>query len=109
LYDRFRRVCQEVHITIDLELQARLAFGVCCVALVLFGAALGIVFRSGHLLTAFGISFVPAALCLITIFTGKHIAERSSISSIGGIVFLWSGIAAVSVADLIVYKILLKR
>jgi lipopolysaccharide export LptBFGC system permease protein LptF len=109
LYARFRRVCQEVHITIDLELQARLAFGVSCVALVLFGAALGIVFRSGHLLTAFGISVLPAALCLITIFTGKHIAERSTLSAVGGFVFLWSGIAIVSLADLIIYKFLLKR
>ena len=109
LYRRLKEACAELATEIELELHSRLAFGVSCVALVLLGAALGIVFRSGHLLTAFGVSFIPAALCLITIFTGKHIAEKSSISMGAGIVFLWSGILAVALADIIIYRALLRR
>jgi len=109
LYRQFRNDCQKLLGEIAVERHCRLAFGVGCVVLVLLGAALGIVFRSGHLLSAFGISFIPAGLCLIAIFTGKHIAEQSGISTTAGIAFLWSGIAVVACANLFVYRHLLKR
>ncbi|KPK76188.1 MAG: hypothetical protein AMJ79_07710 [Phycisphaerae bacterium SM23_30] len=100
--------CAELATEIRVEKHSRLAFGVSCVVLVILGTVLGIVFRSGHLLTAFGVSFIPAALCLITIFTGKHIAEKSA-TDITGILFLWSGIGAVLLADIFIYKSLAKR
>jgi len=109
LLGKLRRDCHELGIEIAVELHSRLAFGLSCIVLVLMGTALGIVFRSSHLLTAFGISFVPAALCLITIFTGKHIAEQSNSGVAGGIFFLWSGIAVVFIADLLLYRKLLKQ
>lgn len=108
LYKALRRECLELEAEIWAQINSRLAFGVSCVVLTLMGAGLGIVFRSGHLLTAFGVSFVPAALCLITIFTGQHIAEQSGGSINGGIVFLWSGIAAVVVGNVVLYKWLAK-
>ena len=100
---------QELATGIVLELHARLAFGVSCVVLVLLGAALGIVCRSSHLLAAFGVSFIPAALCLISIFTGKHIAEQSRAGVLGGIVFLWAGIALLAAANAAVYRRLLRQ
>ncbi len=99
----------ELALEIKAELHSRLAFGVSCVALVLLGAALGIYFRSGHLLTAFGISFIPAALCLIAIFTGKHLAVHSSLGLTAGLAFLWSGIIAAALGNLAIYKLLLKH
>jgi|GEM_PF-186352 len=108
LYRRAQKEARELATEIQVELHCRLAFGVSCVVLVLLGAALGILFRSGHLLTAFGVSFVPAALCLITIFTGQHIAEQGTGGG-AGLAFLWSGIAAVGVADFFIFKALLKR
>ncbi len=109
LIKELREECQEVGCEIEMEIYSRLAFGVSCVVLVLLGAALGIMFKSGHLLTAFGVSFIPAALCLITIFTGKHIAEQSGGNLPAGIMFLWSGIIAVAIADLVIYNRLLKQ
>jgi len=109
LHQKLKDECTELDTDIRVELHARLAFGVGCVALVLLGAALGILFRSSHLLTAFGISFIPAAMCLITIFTGKHIAEGNSTHPEGGIVFLWAGIAVVIAANGIIYKTLFRR
>ncbi|MBN1845590.1 MAG: LptF/LptG family permease [Sedimentisphaerales bacterium] len=109
LFERFGKECQELSTDIELELHSRLAFGVACLTLVLLGAALGIVFRSSHLLTAFGVSFIPAALCLITIFTGKHIAQQNNAAPLGGICFLWSGIFAVALANALIYKALLRR
>jgi len=109
LYTDLQAVCRMLSAEIQAEKHSRLAFGVSCVVLVLMGAALGILFRSGHLLTAFGVSFVPAALCLITIFTGKHIAEQNPDNILGGVVFLWSGILLVGAANVIIYKRLFKR
>jgi len=104
------RKCRRLAVEIAMAWQSRLAFGVSCVALVLLGTALGIIFRSGHLLTAFGVSFVPAGLCLITIFTGKHIAEQSTAAAtLAGTLFLWSGIAAVALANTVIYRVLLRR
>jgi len=109
LYQKVKEESIELDTDIRVELHSRLAFGVGCVVLVLLGAALGILFRSSHLLTAFGISFIPAAMCLITIFTGKHIAEGNSAQPEGGIVFLWTGIAVVIAANGIIYKTLFRR
>jgi len=109
LFEKIRKECNELAVEIRMEKHSRLAFGISCVVLVLLGAALGIVFRSSHLLTAFGVSFIPAAFCLITIFTGKHIAEQSTSSTVVGIMFLWSGIALVAVANFVIYKKLLKH
>ena len=109
--EKLKELNEEIRLLleINIEIHSRLAFGVCCVVLVLLGAALGILCRSGHLLTAFGISCIPASVCLITIFTGKHIAEQSGMSLQLGILFLWSGIAIVAVVNILVYKHLLKR
>jgi len=109
LVQRLQEECRRLHVEIEIEIQTRLAFGVSCVALVLLGTALGIVFRSGHLLTAFGVSFIPAAFCLITIFTGKHLAEKSDMPLELGILFLWSGILIVALLNLFIYRSLLKR
>ncbi len=94
---------------LGLELHARLAIGVSCVVLVLLGAALGVILRSGPLLSAFGVSAIPAVLCLMTIFTGKHMGEQGGADLPAGIAFLWSGIAVIALADLLIYRNLLKR
>jgi len=108
-YKYLQKECNSLKVEIMAAKHSRLAFGVSCVVLVLMGAALGIIFRSGHLLTAFGISFIPAALCLITIFTGKHIAEQADQGVGAGLIFLWSGIVIVGGANVVVYRALLKR
>ncbi len=109
LWKRLTKECAELTTEIEVELHSRLAFGISCVVLVLLGSVLGIIFRSSHLLTAFGISFIPAAICLITIFTGKHIAEQGSGGPEIGIMFLWSGIAAVTIANMVIYRKLFKQ
>ena len=95
--------CKSLLVEIAAEKHARLAFGVSCLVLTVMGAALGIIYKSGHLLTAFGISFIPAAFCLITMFTGKHIAENST-SITGGLAFMWSGILLVAVLNLLLFR-----
>lgn len=57
------------------ELNARAAFATACVVLVVMGACLGMMFRSGHFLTAFGISVGPALICILLTVTGQHTVE----------------------------------
>ncbi len=109
LYKKLKGDCQQLSAEIRAQKHTRLAFGASCIVLVLLGSALGIMFRSGNLLTAFGISFIPAALCLITILTGKHIAEQELVTQNGGIIFLWSGVLITAAVDAVLYYFLMKR
>jgi lipopolysaccharide export LptBFGC system permease protein LptF len=57
------------------ELNARAAFAISCIVLVVMGCCLGMMFRSGHFLTAFGISVGPALICILLTVTGQHTLE----------------------------------
>ena len=109
-----KKECGRLLVGINVELHSRLAFGVSCVVMVLFGAALGIYLPSGPSLSAFGLSFLPAVICMATISTGKHMAiDLGNIqledNVLQGLLFLWSGIAVMIIANLKLYGILLKR
>ncbi len=96
---QLREGCQSLQVEIQVDKHSRLALGASCVMLVLMGAALGILFRSSHLLTAFGVGFIPAAVCMISISTGKQLAEQYPDDVLKGILFLWSGILVVVVCN----------
>lgn len=80
------------------EIHARLSFTLSCLILMLVGAALGSLFRSGNILSAFAVSAIPAVLCVALIVTGQHTAENlpsdlSKMSSVLrlGISLIYSG------------------
>jgi lipopolysaccharide export LptBFGC system permease protein LptF len=80
------------------EINARSAFVVSCLLLVLIGSSLGMMFRSGNFLTAFAVSVIPAMLSTILIVTGQHTVEAtpehllSQANNINlGISIIWSG------------------
>lgn len=108
LFRKLSKACDELKAEIVMEINARLAFGIGCVVMVLLGAALGIVMKSGHFLTAFGVSCIPAVVCLTTIFTGKHIGEQGTRDVLQGLVFLWIGIVIIALANVVLYRKLLK-
>jgi lipopolysaccharide export LptBFGC system permease protein LptF len=58
------------------ELYARASFSVSCLILVMVGAALGMMFKSGNFLSAFALSVVPAMICILLIVTGQHTCEN---------------------------------
>lgn len=86
------------------ELNARAAFAVSCTVLVVMGVALGMMFRSGHYLTAFAISVGPALLCILLTTTGQHSVESvpNPIPAnwtnplTMGLILIWSGNTAVA-------------
>jgi len=65
---------------------------------VLMGAALGVIFRGGRALSAFGLACVPLFTVVLLTTTGKQLTESASGQLIGPLV-IWGGLALVAVAD----------
>jgi hypothetical protein len=89
-------------------LHSRLAFSVSVFVLVILAAALGIVFRGSHVLTAFGISFVPSLFVIVTIIMGRQLAEKEPTMA-AGVAVIWSGIVLVGGLDLWILTRVLRR
>lgn len=92
---------------VESELHNRVAFALSCLVLVLVGATLGMLTRSGNFVTAFAVSIVPALACVVLIVTGQHAAESlprdfgagGSLAGnpLGmGLAILWSGVLVVA-------------
>jgi len=62
--------------SVTSELHGRASFALSCLVLVMVGCALGSMFRSGNLLNAFAVSFVPALLCITLIVCGQQAATH---------------------------------
>jgi lipopolysaccharide export system permease protein len=61
---------------VEAELHVRFSFALSCLVLVVVGAIIGMLFRSGNFVSAFAISTIPAILSLMLIMTGQHMAEN---------------------------------
>ena len=88
----------ETHRQIVGVIHSRLAFSISTFVLVILGAALGIVFRGGHVFTAFGISFIPSLFVIVTIIMGRQLTQNAG-TSLLGIVTIWGGIVLVGGMD----------
>ena len=76
-------------------LHQRMAFSASVLVLVTLGAALGIVFRDSHAVTAFGISFVPSLVVIVAIVMGRQMANNPPTHALGLLV-MWGGLALVA-------------
>jgi len=95
-------------VEIKAEVHSRLVLGIGCITLILTGIALGIIFKGGHLLTAFGVSSFPAAALVVCIMAGKNITKNPGAQGLSGIILMWAGLAALSVLAVAIYHKLLK-
>ena len=80
-------------VEIDAEIHSRLVFGIGCVFLIIIGIGLGIIKKGGHMLSAFGVSSVPAAMLIVFIMMGKNITKNSGSLASCGILLMWAGLA----------------
>ena len=109
IHDMDREI-QNAEAEIQAEIHARLVFGIGCIPMILIGAALGIIKRGGHLLSAFGISFIPALVLLIAIISGKHIQENlGSSQAVSGLGVMWTGLVILFLMAFGFYRRLLKH
>jgi len=83
---------------ITSELHSRLAFSVSALVMVLLGAALGIIFRGGNVMVAFGISFVPTLFVTVMNIAGRQLAEKSGTTFLG-LAVIWGAILVVGLLD----------
>jgi hypothetical protein len=109
LQENLKSRIQKTLAEIKAELHSRLVFGIGCVPLIMIGIGLGIILKGGHLLSAFGISSVPAAVLIVCIMSGYQIARNSSARAGSGIGLMWAGLAFLSFLAVVVYRKLLKN
>ncbi|MCJ7544603.1 MAG: LptF/LptG family permease [Phycisphaerae bacterium] len=84
---------------IKAEMHSRIAYGVSCFLMVTLGAALGLMFRGGQLISAFALSVVPAAVVIVMMLMGKQLVRAPAVPTIFGLAAIWSGIIALIAAD----------
>jgi len=109
LQNKLRRTIQITLLEIKAETHSRLVFGIGCVSMIMIGIGLGIIKKGGHLLSAFGASCVPAAVLIVCIMSGKHIAENLGSQNVSGIALMWGGLASLSLLAVVIYGWLLKN
>ncbi len=102
-----RELAQQIR-NINGIIHARAAFSVSCLLLIVLGAGLGIVFRGGQALVAFGLSCIPFAFVVVTIVMGRQMAQNEGTEQVG-LAIVWTGIALVFLADLLLLFKWLRR
>jgi len=89
----FRRLLNQI----IAECHDRASFAISCLILVMVGAALGMIFRSGNFLTAFAVSFVPALVSITLTIAGQRTAgnipyhDSASDPLMLGLILIWMG------------------
>ncbi len=91
------------------EMHGRIAYGVSCFILVALGAALGLIFRGGQILSAFAISVIPAAGVIVLVIMGKEMARNSRIPVIVGLSVIWAGVVVLFAICALVYLHLCRK
>lgn len=81
------------------EMHGRYAMIVTCVLLVILGAVLGLIFRHGHILTAFFISMGPALFAIFCILLGTKMVSSDPAAMHSTVFIVWIGNAVVLVID----------
>jgi lipopolysaccharide export LptBFGC system permease protein LptF len=89
---------------IKAEMNSRLVFGIGCVPMILIGIGLGVLQKGGHLLSAFGASCLPAAVLIISIVSGKHLATNAGANTSLGILIMWGGLTFLLLLAAVIYR-----
>ena len=91
------------------EMHSRIAFGLSCMLLVTLGAALGVIFKGGQVISAFAITVVPASGIIIMILMGKQLIANPNASDLLGFIAIWGGIIFMGVLNVAVFYRLSRR
>jgi len=109
LQNKLQRKIRRTFVEIKAEIHSRLVFGIGCVLLIMIGIGLGIIKKGGHLLSAFGVSSVPAAVLIVCIMMGKNITKNPGAQAVSGIILMWGSLVLLSALAVVIYHKLLKN
>lgn len=90
------------------ELNGRFCYSLSALVLLTLGAGLGIIFKGGHVVSAFGLSFIPVLVVVVSIMLGRQVTETPGLETIGPLV-IWAGLVAVLLANFVVLGKFLRR
>jgi len=96
-------------VDIKAEVHSRLAFGIGCIPLISIGICLGIIKKGGHLLSAFGVSFLPATVLVVFILMGKNIVKNPGSKAVSGIILIWAVVVFLVLLAVEIHRRLLKN
>ncbi len=91
------------------EFNSRLSFAFSCVALVILGAALGIILQGRNPLAVFVVGVGPAMILVLLINTGGGVVTRNTGSPWSGLALIWMGNLIILAIDVLVYQSLLRQ
>jgi len=94
---------------IKAEMHGRVAYGASCLLMVALGAALGLIFRGGQIMSAFTISVVPSAVVIVMMLMGKQLLRNPGVSEVWGLLAIWAGVLALLTANGVIYLRLARR
>jgi hypothetical protein len=91
------------------EIHSRTAYSMSALVLLLLGAGLGIIFRGGHFVSAFGLSFIPMLVVIVMLLMGKQLCTSATHQIKIGVVFIWMGLGIVGLANVVVLGRFMRR
>ncbi|AQQ69992.1 lipopolysaccharide ABC transporter permease LptF [Limihaloglobus sulfuriphilus] len=108
LHTRVKDKIVDVYANIHAEIHFRIVFAIGCISLVITGMALGIIYKGGHVLTAFGLSSIPAGFLIVVIAAGENITKNvpsgAESFSYNGIYLMWAGLGVLMLISGLVYR-----
>lgn len=104
---------RKIHNDILAEINSRLSYGLSCFLMVAIGAALGLIFRGGQIITAFSICVVPAVIAIIMIYMGKQMITSLKVQDkyglLPGLACMWGGNLVLLIGGIVIYWRMARR
>jgi len=109
IMEELKEHIKKTKVEIKSEIHSRLVFGIGCILMILIGIGLGIIIRGGHLLSAFGVSCIPAAVLIVCIMSGKQLTENLDTKTVSGVAIMWAGLGLLCLFALGIYRRLIRN